>query len=247
MDRPRSFARRREIPAADGLRRLLVVLLLLAPMAAQAQSCPAPLGRARRLVLVVADTMTGTTATLRRFERAASDAPWHRAGGPQSALIGHNGIGWARAFRRFAQAGEPIKVEGDKRNPAGFFLIGRSFGFAPSRRPGYLRITQGTVCVDDWRSPAYNTVTSRARVGWRVHGESMWRMPVPAYSFICACPGPPEPRAAWRCRSRNSRPCRISRRVGPCWPFYRGRRLGGSRGVCRSDPHPQAGSASILS
>jgi L,D-peptidoglycan transpeptidase YkuD (ErfK/YbiS/YcfS/YnhG family) len=32
-------------------------------------------------------------------------------------------------------------------------------------------------CVDDSNSPAYNTITSRARVGWQVHGENMWRVP----------------------------------------------------------------------
>ena len=26
-------------------------------------------------------------------------------------------------------------------------------------------------------SPAYNTITSRAKVGWKVHGENMWRVP----------------------------------------------------------------------
>jgi L,D-peptidoglycan transpeptidase YkuD (ErfK/YbiS/YcfS/YnhG family) len=31
-------------------------------------------------------------------------------------------------------------------------------------------------CVDDVSSPAYNAITTRARVGWRVHGENMWRV-----------------------------------------------------------------------
>ncbi|MCW5692950.1 MAG: hypothetical protein KIT48_11360, partial [Pseudolabrys sp.] len=26
-------------------------------------------------------------------------------------------------------------------------------------------------------SPAYNTITTRARVGWKVGGENMWRVP----------------------------------------------------------------------
>ena len=98
-------------------------------------------------------------------------------GKPEPALIGLNGIGWAHAFRGLAQKNEPLKVEGDNRLPAGFFPIGRSFGFAASSRPGYLRITSGTVCVDDASSPAYNTITTRAKVGWKVHGENMARIP----------------------------------------------------------------------
>ena len=68
-------------------------------------------------------------------------------------------------------------MDGDKRALAGFYKIGRSFGFAASRRPGYMRIAEGMTCVDDPASPAYNTITARAKVGWQVHGENIWRVP----------------------------------------------------------------------
>jgi L,D-peptidoglycan transpeptidase YkuD (ErfK/YbiS/YcfS/YnhG family) len=156
---------------------ILAVIALLAPQAALAQSCPEPLGQARRLVLVIADTMSSTSASVQRFERVSSNTAWQADGGPVTALIGHKGVAWAHAFRSFARAGEPVKVDGDKRVPAGFYKIGRSFGFSAARRPGYLRIAEGMVCVDDPSSPAYNTITSRAKVGWKVHGENMWRVP----------------------------------------------------------------------
>lgn len=158
-------------------RILLFIIVLLAPGVALGQSCPAPLANARKLVLVTADTMTSTTASVQRFTRAAPNAPWQPASGPVTALIGHNGVGWAHTFRSFAQPGEPVKVDGDKRVPAGFYKIGRPFGFSPSERLHYLRIAEGVTCVDDSSSPAYNTITSRARVGWQVHGENMWRVP----------------------------------------------------------------------
>jgi L,D-peptidoglycan transpeptidase YkuD (ErfK/YbiS/YcfS/YnhG family) len=163
--------------ARSGLMRVLFILIMMfAPGWAWAQSCPAPLRDVRKLVLVTADTFTSPTATLQRFVRTAPNAPWQADSGPATALIGHNGLGWAHAFRAYARQGEPIKTDGDKRAPAGFFKIGRSFGFGPSRRPDYLRITEGTTCVDDPRSPAYNAITSRAKVGWQVHGENMWRV-----------------------------------------------------------------------
>lgn len=158
-------------------RIVIIVVLLFAPSFALAQTCPAPLADARKLVLVTADTMTSTTASVQRFTRASPSAPWTPESGPVTALIGHNGVGWAHTFRAFAQAGEPVKVDGDKRVPAGFYKIGRPFGFAPSQAPRYLRIAEGMTCVDDSRSPAYNTITSRAKVGWQVHGENMWRVP----------------------------------------------------------------------
>jgi L,D-peptidoglycan transpeptidase YkuD (ErfK/YbiS/YcfS/YnhG family) len=128
-------------------------------------------------VLVTADTFSSTTASVQRFERARPNAPWQISGGPATALIGHNGVAWARAFRSLARKNEPVKVEGDKCTPAGFYKIGRSFGFAASDRPDYMQITDGMTCVDDVSSPAYNTIASRAEVGPNVHGENMWRVP----------------------------------------------------------------------
>jgi L,D-peptidoglycan transpeptidase YkuD (ErfK/YbiS/YcfS/YnhG family) len=156
---------------------VLAVIALFAPHLAHAQTCPEPLASARRLVLVTADTFASTTASVQRFERDSPNAPWQLSGGPASALIGHNGLAWAHAFRKFARKNEPVKMEGDKCAPAGFYKIGRSFGFAASDRPDYMRITDGMTCVDDVSSPAYNTIVSRAEIGPKVHGENMSRVP----------------------------------------------------------------------
>lgn len=153
----------------------IVVLLCAGPL--QAQTCPEPLASARRLVLVVADDMNSREATLRRYSRAAPGASWQADGKAEPALIGRNGLAWSFTFRQFAARTDPVKTEGDKRAPAGFFRLGASIGHAASNRPGYLHLTPGTVCVDDPASPAYNTITSRAKVGWKVPGENMWRIP----------------------------------------------------------------------
>ena len=155
----------------------LVFLVALIPTAAFAQTCPEPLASAQRLVLVSSDGFTEKSATVQRYERTGSS--WRAVGTAVPALIGHNGMGWAQAFRTLAQRGEPVKAEGDKKAPAGFYKVGASFGFAPSQKSNYLHVKDGTVCVDDAASPAYNTITTRAVVGAAVHGENMWR--VPAY------------------------------------------------------------------
>jgi L,D-peptidoglycan transpeptidase YkuD (ErfK/YbiS/YcfS/YnhG family) len=174
---------------------VLAFVMLIAPQAALAQSCPAPLADARRLVLVVADMLSSTTATVERFERDTPNAPWQLSGGAATALIGHKGLGWAYAFRAFARKGEPVKVEGDKRAPAGFYKIGRSFGFAASDRPGYLRITDGMTCVDDRSSPAYNTIATRAELGSKVHGENMRHVPEYARGLLIDYPSDRKARA----------------------------------------------------
>jgi D-alanyl-D-alanine dipeptidase len=145
-----------------------------------ALTCPAPLAEARRLVLVTAVTMNATGATMRLYERASPQASWRPRGEPEPAVIGKAGMAWSQFFLRLARRGEPIKVERDKRVPAGIYSIGRSFGTVPSTRPGHLQVTPDTVCVDDPASPAYNTIASRAAVGPGVHAENMSRM-LPMY------------------------------------------------------------------
>jgi L,D-peptidoglycan transpeptidase YkuD (ErfK/YbiS/YcfS/YnhG family) len=159
------------------MRLILLLATFLFPTSALAQSCPAPLARANKLVLVVADAWSSSTARLQSFTRRSPRSPWQPDGGPVSALIGKNGLGWSFAFRNYAFPGEPVKQEGDKRAPVGFFRIGASFGFAPSSRSGYLQLNPDTVCVDDLRSRAYNRIAARGVIGPNVHGENMRNVP----------------------------------------------------------------------
>ena len=148
--------------------------------AAGAQSCPAPLADAKRLVLVTAPSMNDMAATMRLYERASANAAWRALGATEPVTIGRAGMGWSQVFTRLARRDEPLKVEGDKRAPAGLFPIGRSFGILASSRPDYLHVTSDTICVNDVSSPAYNTIASRARVGPAVRAENMSRI-LPMY------------------------------------------------------------------
>jgi L,D-peptidoglycan transpeptidase YkuD (ErfK/YbiS/YcfS/YnhG family) len=147
---------------------------------AQSQSCPAPLADARRLVLVTAKAMNEPAAEMQLYERATRTEPWRALGPSEPVTVGRGGIGWSHFFRRYARASEPIKVEGDKRSPAGFFRIGRSFGTVPSSRPGHIPVTDDTVCVDEPSSPHYNRIVSRKVAGPGVSVENMSRM-LPMY------------------------------------------------------------------
>jgi L,D-peptidoglycan transpeptidase YkuD (ErfK/YbiS/YcfS/YnhG family) len=160
-------------------RRIAAVVAVVAAAAApsmpsaRAQSCPAPLSGAKRLVLVTAPGMNDMAATMRLYERAAANESWHALGAAEPATIGRGGMGWSQFFLTLARRGEPIKVEGDKRAPAGVYSIGRSFGTLVSSRPNYLHLTADTICVHDVSSPAYNTIASRSRLGPAVRGENM--------------------------------------------------------------------------
>jgi L,D-peptidoglycan transpeptidase YkuD (ErfK/YbiS/YcfS/YnhG family) len=138
-----------------------------------AQTCPAPIGSAQRLVLVTVPTLNSSGGSLRRFERAQTDATWHEVGSAQPVNVGKKGVAWGRAFRELAGDNEPVKIEGDKKSPAGIYPIGRPFGFGPSRLANYLQIDSDSVCVEDPSSPAYNTITSKKAVGVSVSKETM--------------------------------------------------------------------------
>jgi L,D-peptidoglycan transpeptidase YkuD (ErfK/YbiS/YcfS/YnhG family) len=150
-----------------------VLAALLCPSIAFGQACPSVLTEAKRLVLVTTENMDATPATMQLFERASIRDRWHMSGPAEPALVGRAGTGWAHTFRHLARPGEPIKSEGDKRAPAGVYPIGGTFGTVPSSRAGHIQVTNDTVCVDDPDSPAYNTITSRALVGPKVHVENM--------------------------------------------------------------------------
>jgi len=170
---------------SSSARRMAAVIAVVAvatahSAAAHAQGCPAPLASAKRLVLVTTTNMNDMTATMRLYERASPNAAWRALDATEPAAIGRAGMGWSQFFLKLARRGEPLKVEGDKRTPAGIYPIGRSFGVVASSRPDYLHVTPDTICVNDVSSPAYNTIASRARVGPAVHAENMSRI-LPMY------------------------------------------------------------------
>jgi L,D-peptidoglycan transpeptidase YkuD (ErfK/YbiS/YcfS/YnhG family) len=158
----------------------LLALTALLPQAIApvlGQTCLLSAQDVRRVVLVTAPTMNTLAATAQLFERDAADAPWRVVHVAEPAVLGLAGMAWGVGFRHLARDGEPVKAEGDMRTPAGIYRIGRSFGFDASSRPGYLRLEPGqTVCVDDPSSAAYNTITSRAALGSKVHAEDMGRV-----------------------------------------------------------------------
>jgi L,D-peptidoglycan transpeptidase YkuD (ErfK/YbiS/YcfS/YnhG family) len=145
---------------------------------ALAQSCPASLQAAQRLILVTVPNLTSSNGSLRLFARTQADASWRQVGSAQPVNVGKRGIAWGRAFHDLAGDDEPVKIEGDKKSPAGIYPIGRPFGFGPSRLANYLQIDSDSVCVEDPSSRAYNTITSKKAVGLSVSKETMGASPL---------------------------------------------------------------------
>lgn len=163
------------------LRAWLLLLAAATGLAASARAspgCPAIAAKAEQVVLVLAPTMTASQARVRYLERAL-DGRWRIAGPAKSAAIGRGGLGWSWAFKDFADGQEPVKTEGDKRTPAGFFAVGRAFGSASGRDGGYVRLRRAEhFCVDDPASADYNKVVPKAKAGEGVSGEDMAAEPL---------------------------------------------------------------------
>jgi len=126
----------------------------------------------RQMIVVTTPAWDSVSGTLRRYERAGAGSPWRTVGEPIPIVVGQTGLAWGE--NGVGRRGDPRKHEGDGKAPAGRFVLGTAFGFAPPAavdwvRMPYLRLENGTECVDDTSSAHYNTLVERGtvrRVDW---------------------------------------------------------------------------------
>jgi hypothetical protein len=166
---------------------LVFILFMLASSDSSFPTLPLPLSQdipadCRQIVLVLAASPSANRAELWLMERGRAGAAWKSAAGPLPATLGKNGLGWGHGLHRCPPpSGFPIKLEGDKRSPAGLFAIPFAFGIpseeeAAHLRLSYVHLTKHTVGVDDATSKYYNQVVDDRRVlrDWMSH-EAMNR------------------------------------------------------------------------
>jgi len=120
---------------------------------------------ARQMVLVTTADWNATTGTLRTFVRDDAGA-WHEQGEAAPVSVGRGGSGWGIGLHP-AQAGGPVKREGDGRAPAGVFAIGEAFGYAEAASTAlpYAQMQAGSWCMDVVASPLYNRIVDAKQVG----------------------------------------------------------------------------------
>jgi zinc D-Ala-D-Ala dipeptidase len=101
-------------------------------------------------------------------------------GEPLQVNLGRHGMAWGRGLQR-PESG-PIKHEGDGRTPAGIFRVGPLFGYASaapaSASPNfsYIHIRAGTECVEDPRSPAYNSIIDSGPKSPMLRADGVFRL-----------------------------------------------------------------------
>lgn len=131
------------------------ILLILAGVTAISTVVEAgPFEGRSQIVVVLAEEWESTTATLSRFEFTGRG--WKlRDSWP--VTLGHRGLGWGLGLHPSGLAG-PEKREGDRRAPAGIFVLESAFGTKEmdSRAFPYRRTDEADLWVDDPKSSHYN-------------------------------------------------------------------------------------------
>ncbi len=135
-----------------------------------------------QLVVVTTPNLNASGGIIQLFERENAVASWHLVAKPEKVVIGRKGLGWSQNMQRVLGYKKPLKKEGDKKTPAGFFYLSAIFGYASASRMGdlkmpYRRATHTLVCVDDVNSAYYNRIvdlSTIAKKDWKSH-ENMKR------------------------------------------------------------------------
>lgn len=146
------------------LRTLACASLLLGAGTADA-AMPDPLAASSQLVVVTTADWQANQGRLQTFQRDGAGR-WQPVGASWAVAIGRNGSAWGEGALP-APAGEPRKVEGDGRSPAGAFALGPAFGYAAridSTLP-YRQMQADDWCMDVPASPLYNRIVSAKEVG----------------------------------------------------------------------------------
>jgi L,D-peptidoglycan transpeptidase YkuD (ErfK/YbiS/YcfS/YnhG family) len=163
-------------------RLIFLLCLALGMMIGTGAAATAPLRRSHQCIVVVTDNWSATTGVLRAFERNESGDRWKPRGPGVRVVVGKKGLAWGLGLVALQARGEPIKIEGDNKAPAGIFRLRSAFGYAPGHsanwvRLPYLALSKQIEGVDDSRSRYYNQLVDRskvARVDWRT-SEQMLR------------------------------------------------------------------------
>lgn len=86
-----------------------------------------------------------------------------------AAVVGQRGLGWGVGLEDYRDRPGPVKVEGDKKSPAGLFSLGTAFGYdapadLPDLRLPYVDMTYETMCIEDTGSAFYNQIVQEDKV-----------------------------------------------------------------------------------
>jgi L,D-peptidoglycan transpeptidase YkuD (ErfK/YbiS/YcfS/YnhG family) len=143
-----------------------------------------------QLLTGVTADWTASSATLRLWHRDPGQ-PWQPSGEPWTAEIGATGSAWGIGQHGDApppgHAG-PRKHEGDKKSPAGSFVLRATYGYATAPPEGtkmpYTPSDDTTLCVDDPASQHYASIVDTASTTLDWHSAEQMHRNDAAYTWV---------------------------------------------------------------
>ncbi|MBV8667325.1 MAG: hypothetical protein JO269_12670 [Burkholderiaceae bacterium] len=101
------------------------------------------------------------------FERQSGASPWVAVDSAFPVVIGKNGMAWGKAYHEVSgdAEGVPMKIEGDRKSPAGIFMLTSAFSPAEQKvNLPFTKLLDSTECVDDVKSSHYNRIVDKSQV-----------------------------------------------------------------------------------
>lgn len=148
-------------------------LLLTLSMTTCYANTESPLSAHRQMLVVTSCDWAATPGTLQCFEREDSATEWTAVGKPKPVRLGEAGMAWGIGLYPLndyvTTDYTSLKVEGDKKAPAGIFSLGSAFGCLPSSamthlKLDYLELNPFIEAVDDIHSQFYNCLVDNREV-----------------------------------------------------------------------------------
>lgn len=137
-----------------------------------------PVSMPLQAIVVKTADWSAPAATLQRYEKKHGDETWNAVGESIPAVVGRNGLGWGTGVHRLTTAFGPVKMEGDGKAPAGIFLLGNAFGYAPADKVAWIKLPYRQAsshlhCVDDVHSTHYNRLvdTKKVEKNWQSYED----------------------------------------------------------------------------
>jgi len=111
-----------------------------------------------QLILSIAPSWDSPKGKLQLFEKDGKN--WRAMSPVITVLYGKSGLAWGRGVLDLSDQAGPIKVERDKRAPAGIFRMGKVYTYDPQLPEGaaypFHTIGLGDAWIDDPTHPLYN-------------------------------------------------------------------------------------------
>ncbi len=116
----------------------------------------------KQLIVVTTKEWRSDNGILQRYIKNKNY--WQKIGKEISVFIGKNGLAWGRGVCELNQSSN-LKVEGDKKAPAGIFSLNTAFGYKNEKfKYDYLKVDKNLKCIDDSNSKYYNQIVNSKKI-----------------------------------------------------------------------------------